>query len=103
MIDILEEFYTIHYNFGIIAGLMLLLAAWLGSKKNIKAVLMILGIFAVYNLVLTNKYKRDPHKKSTNNQHWCWVEEWQKEVDDYDPVKKLWEDKPADDDTDKRK
>jgi len=103
MIDILTEFYSIHYNFGIIAGLMLLLAAWLGSKKNIKAVLTILGIFLVYNLVLSNKAKRDQHNKTTNDKHWCWVEEWQKKTNEYDPVKKLWEDKPADDDTDKRK
>jgi len=103
MVDILKEFYSIHYNFGIIAGLMLLLAAWLGSRKNIKAVLIILGICLVYNLILSNKAKRDLHKKNINGKHWCWVEEWQKKTDEYDPVKKLWEDKPADDDVGKRK
>ncbi|MCL2260055.1 MAG: hypothetical protein FWC15_01715 [Fibromonadales bacterium] len=103
MVDILKEFYSIHYNFGIIAGLMLLLAAWLGSRKNIKAVLILLGICLVYNMVLSNKAKRDSHNKTVNGKHWCWVEEWQKKADDYDPVKELWKEKPADDDVNKRK
>ena len=104
MVEVLKAFYSIHYNFGIIAGLMVLFAAWLGSKKNVKGVLIVLGIFLVYNLVLYNKTRRDPHHRTTSQGgHWCWVEEWQKKTDEYDPVKKLWEDKPADDDLNKRK
>ncbi len=93
MIEILSEFYTNHYNFGIIAVLMLLLAAFFGSKKNFKGVVVMLSICLVYNLILYNKTKRDPN----------WYEKKQSEIEGFDPVKKLWEDKPADDDVDKRK
>jgi|TergutMp193P3_1026864.scaffolds.fasta_scaffold02534_5 uncharacterized membrane protein len=93
MIEILSGFYASHYNFGIIAVLMLLLAAFLGSKKNLKGVVVVLSIFLVYNLVLYNKTKREPN----------WYDKKEAEVKDFDPVKKLWDDKPADDDADKRK
>jgi hypothetical protein len=93
MIDVLQHFYTSHYNFGIIAAFMLLLAALLGSKKNAKGVLIMLGIFLVYNLVLYNKARRDPD----------WYDKAESEAKAYDPVKKLWEEKPADDDVNKRK
>jgi hypothetical protein len=93
MIDILTQFYTNHYNFGIIAVFILLVAAFLGSKKNVKGVLIMLGIFLVYNMVLYNKTKRDPN----------WYDKTEKEVQNYDPVKELWKEKPADDDVEKRK
>jgi hypothetical protein len=93
MIDVLQHFYTNHYNFGIIAVFMLLLVALLGSKKNAKGVLIMLGIFLVYNLVLYNKARRDPD----------WYDKAESKAKDYDPVKKLWEEKPADDDVNKRK
>jgi len=93
MVEVLQAFYTAHYNFGIIAILMLLLAAFLGSKKNVKGVLAVLGIFLVYNLVLYNKAKKDPD----------WYKTTEEKAKSYDPVKKLWEDKPADDDAGKRK
>jgi len=93
MIDILTEFYTVHYNFGLIALLILLLAAFMGSKKNFRGVVVMLCVFLVYNLILYNKTKRDPE----------WYEKQEAEVKAYDPVKKLWEDKPADDDVNKRK
>jgi hypothetical protein len=93
MIDILTGFYTLHYNFGIIAVLMLLLAAFMGSKKNFKGVVVMLSVFLVYNLILYNKTKRDPE----------WYEKQEAEVTSYDPVKKLWEERPADDDVNKRK
>jgi hypothetical protein len=93
IIDILEPFYMAHYNFGIIAILILLLTAFLGSKKNAKGVFIMLCIFLAYNLVLYNKTKRDPD----------WYEKAEGEAKAYDPVKKLWEEKPADDDINKRK
>ncbi len=93
MIDVLTEFYTVHYNFGLIAVLMLLLAAFMGSRKNIRGVVVILCVCVVYNLILYNKTKRDPE----------WYEKQEAEVKGYDPVKKLWENKPADDDVNKRK
>jgi len=93
MIDVLTEFYTAHYNLGIIAVLMLLLAAFIGSKKNVKGVVVILSIFLVYNLILYNKSKKDPY----------WLEKIQEKAGAYDPVKELWNDKPADDDVNKRK
>jgi hypothetical protein len=93
MVEILKEFYTTHYNFGIIAALMLLFALYLGSRKNFKGVLIFLGIFLVYNLIIHNKTKRDPE----------WYEKGEQKVKAFDPVKKLWEEKPADDDVNKRK
>ncbi len=93
MIDVLTEFYTNHYNLGIVAILMLLLAAFIASKKNVKGVVVVLCIFLVYNLVLYNKSKRDP----------LWLDKMQDKASAYDPVKDLWNDKPADDDADKRK
>jgi len=93
MIDVLSEFYTNHYNLGIIAIFMLLVAAFIGSKKNFKGVVVVLSIFLVYNLVLYNKTKRDPY----------WLEKIQDKATAYDPVKELWNEKPADDDVNKRK
>ncbi|GHV14271.1 hypothetical protein AGMMS49938_10110 [Fibrobacterales bacterium] len=93
MVDVLSEFYTAHYNFGMIAAFMLLLAAFLGSKKNIKGVAVVLCIFLVYNLVLFNKTKRNPE----------WYDEGEAKVKGYDPVKALWDAKSADDDPSKRK
>ena len=93
VIDVLYPFYTTHYNFGVIAILILLVAAWLGSKKNIKGAIAVVCIFLVYNLVMYKKTKRDPE----------WYEKKETQIKNYDPVKKLWEDKSADDDPDKRK
>ncbi|MCL2282185.1 MAG: hypothetical protein FWC26_02595 [Fibromonadales bacterium] len=93
MIEVLTEFYTNHYNFAIIGVLILLLTAFLGTKKNVKGIVLLLSLFLVYNLVLYNKTKKDPH----------WYEASEQKVNAYDPVKKLWEDKPADDDINKRK
>jgi hypothetical protein len=91
MIDILEPFYMAHYNFGIIGALILLFALYLGSRKNVKGVFMFLCIFLVYNLVLFNKTKRNPD----------WYDETEASVKSYDPVKELWNAKPADDDVNK--
>jgi len=93
MIDILQAFYIAHYNFGIIAILMLLLALWLISRKNFKGLLIIVGLFCAYNLILYNKTKRDPD----------WYDKKAAEIKSYDPVKKLWEEKPADDDINRQK
>ena len=94
MIDTLSQFYSAHYNFGIFAVLLLLLAAFLGSKKNLKGVLIVLGVFMVYNMVLYNKCRKEGMD---------WYSKKESEVKSFDPVKKLWEDKPADDDLNKRK
>jgi hypothetical protein len=93
MIEVLTPFYTTHYNFGIIGVLMVLLGLYLGSRKNFKGVLFMLGAFLVYNLVIYNKTKRDPE----------WYERGEEKVRSFDPVKKLWEERPADDDPNKRK
>jgi len=93
IVDILTQFYTVHYNFGLIAIFILLFAAWLGSKKNVKGVIAALCVFLVYNLVLYKKTERDPE----------WYDKKEAEFKGYDPVKKLWEEKSADDDPDKRK
>ena len=94
IIDVLSQFYSVHYNFGIIAAFLLLLAAFLGAKKeNIKGVIVVLCVFVVYNLVMYNKARKDPE----------WYQKKEAEVKSFDPVKKLWEEKPADDNIDKRK
>jgi len=93
MVDVLSQFYSVHYNFGIIALFMLLFAAWLGSRKNIKGAVTVLCICLVYNFVLFKKAERDPE----------WYSKKEAQVKGFDPVKKLWEDKSADDDPSKRK
>ena len=93
MIDILSQFYSAHYNFGIIAIFILLFAAFLGSKKNFKGVFAVLCLFLVYNLVLYNKAKRNPN----------WYNETEAKVKAYDPVKEAWDKKDGDDDPNKRK
>jgi len=93
MVEILTQFYTAHYNFGLIALFILLFAALLGSRKNVKGVIAALCVFLVYNLVLFKKTERDPE----------WYDKKEAEIRDYDPVKKLWEDKDADDDPNKYK
>ncbi|MDR2732427.1 MAG: hypothetical protein LBB36_04330 [Fibromonadaceae bacterium] len=93
MIDILSDFYIAHYNFAIIAGLMLLLALFLGSKKNVRSTIIVLCIFLVYNLVLYNKTRHDPD----------WYDKTEAKVKAYDPIKEAWNERPADDDVNKRK
>jgi len=93
IIDVLTPFYKVHYNFGMIAAFILLFAAYLGSRKNVKGLLITLGVFIAYNLVMFNFTRNDPD----------WYTKKETEVKAFDPVKKLWENKPADDDVKKRK
>ncbi len=93
MVDILTEFYTVHYNFGLIAAFILLLALYLGSRKNIRGVVVMLCILLVYNLIIFNKTKRDPD----------WYDKLEAKIKAYDPVKAAWDNKAGDDDPDKRK
>jgi hypothetical protein len=92
-IDILTEFYTVHYNFGLIALFMLLFALYLGSRKNVKGVVVTLCILLVYNLIIYNKTKRDPD----------WYEKTEAKIKAYDPVKEAWNNKEGDDDPNKHK
>jgi len=93
MTDILTEFYTVHYNFGLIAVFMLLFALYLGSKKNARGVVITLCLLLVYNLIIYNKTKRDPE----------WYEKTEARIKAYDPVKEAWDNKAGDDDPDKHK
>jgi hypothetical protein len=93
ILDVLQPFYMSHYNFAIIGGLILLLALYIGSRKNFKGVLFLLCLFMVYNLVLFNKTKRNPD----------WYDETEAQIKGYDPIKELWNEKPADDDVNKHK
>lgn len=83
MLEVLSSFYTTHYNFGIIAILMLLLTAFLGSKKNFKSVIVVLCIFLIYNLALFNKTKANPN----------WYTETEAKIKSFDPVKEAWDNK----------
>jgi len=93
MVDILTEFYTVHYNFGIIAALMLLFALFLASKKNVRGVVVTLCLLLVYNLIIFNKTKRDPD----------WYEKAEAKIKAYDPVKEAWDNRSADDDPNRHK
>ena len=78
--DILVEFYKVHYNFGILAGLMVMLALYLLTKRNTQGVAIILVIFVVYNLFLHTRTKHDPlwwdravqKIEETNVVDWIW-------------------------------
>jgi hypothetical protein len=93
IIDVLLPFYTAHINIAGIGLLILLLAIYLASRKNAKGVLLILCVFVVYNLVIFNKTKRNPD----------WYDETEAKVKGYDPIKELWNERPADDDVNKHK
>jgi len=93
MIDTLTSFYTVHYNFGLVAIFMLLIAIYLASKKNGKGVVVMLCLLLVYNLILYNKAKHDPK----------WYDKTEAKIKAYDPVKEAWDKKEGDDDPDKRK
>jgi len=93
MVDILTEFYTVHYNFGIAAILMLLFALYLGSRKNGRGVVVMLCLLLVYNLIIFNKTKRDPN----------WYDKLEAKIKAYDPVKEAWDNKAGDDDPNKHK
>jgi len=93
MVDILTEFYTVHYNFGLIAAFMLLLALYLASRKNVRGVVVMLCLLLVYNLIIFNKTKRDPD----------WYEKTEAKIKAYDPVKAAWDNKSADDDPNRHK
>ena len=93
MTDILTEFYTVHYNFGLIAAFMLLFALYLGSRKNIRGVVVMFCLCLVYNLIIYNKTKRDPD----------WYDKLEAKIKAYDPVKEAWDNKAGDDDPNKHK
>jgi len=93
MTEVLTEFYTVHYNFGLIAAFMLLFALYLGSKKNIRAAVVVLCLVLVYNLIIFNKTKRDPD----------WYDKLEAKIKAYDPVKEAWDNKAGDDDPNKHK
>jgi len=93
MVDVLKEFYIIHYNFGLIAAFILLFGLYLGSKKNIRGLVVALCLLLVYNLIIYNKTKRDPE----------WYDKLEAKIKAYDPVKEAWENKPGDDDPNKHK
>lgn len=58
--DILIEFYKIHYNFALIAGLMLALALYLLSRRNTQAIIFVLVVLLGYNIYIYTKTKNDP-------------------------------------------
>lgn len=93
MVEILTDFYMIHYNFAIIAGLMLLLALLFISKKNGRGFILMVSLFVVFNLILFNKTKRDPN----------WYEKTEAKIKAYDPIKEAWDNKDGDDDPNKHK
>jgi len=93
MVEILTEFYTTHYNLGLVAVFMLLFALYLGSRKNAKGVVVMLCLCLVYNLIIFNKTKRDPN----------WYDKLETKVKSYDPVKEAWDNKAGDDDPNKHK
>jgi hypothetical protein len=80
MINNLTAFYGSHYNFGIIAAFILLLAIILATKRNIRGTLVVLAIFLVYNVVLNKKYLKNPD----------WYEEGVEKVENTDVVGGLW-------------
>lgn len=78
--DILIEFYKVHYNFGLIAGLLALLALFLLSRRNTQGVILVLVLFVAYNAVVYSKTKHDPQwwvksmerLEQTNLVDWIW-------------------------------
>jgi len=93
MTEVLTEFYTVHYNLGLIAVFMLLFAIYLASRKNAKGVVVMLGLCLVYNLIIYNKTKLDPN----------WYDKLETKVKSYDPVKEAWDKKEGDDDPNKHR
>jgi len=93
MVEVLTEFYTVHYNLGLIAAFILLFALYLGSRKNFRGVIVMLCLLLVYNLIIFNKTKRDPN----------WYDKLEAKIKSYDPVKEAWDSKSADDDPDRHK
>jgi len=93
MVEVLTEFYTVHYNLGLVAVFMLLFALYLLSRKNAKGVVVMLCLLLVYNLIIFNKTKRDPN----------WYDKLETKVKAYDPVKEAWDKKEGDDDPYKHK
>jgi len=93
MTEVLTDFYTVHYNFGLIAVFMLLFAMYLGSRKNVRGVVVMLCFCLVYNLIIYNKTKRDPE----------WYDTLEAKIKAYDPVKEAWDNKAGDDDPNKHK
>ncbi|MDR2584011.1 MAG: hypothetical protein LBC75_11070 [Fibromonadaceae bacterium] len=93
MVDILTEFYKVHYNFALIAAFMLLFALYIGSRKNVRGVVVMLCLLLVYNLIIFNKTKRDPD----------WYDKLEAKIKAFDPVKAAWDNKVEDDDPNKHK
>ena len=62
MIDVLKLFYTVHFNMGALAVLMLFLLIYLLSKKNFKFGIIVLALLIAYNVGI---YKRTAGKSWT--------------------------------------
>lgn len=53
----LFDFYTIHYNLGLIVFLLVILGAFFAIKKNFKGMLVMLALLIVFNVFNYNKTK----------------------------------------------
>jgi len=78
--DILIEFYKVHYNFALVLALLVLLALYLLSRRNTQGVLLVLVLCLVYNVVLFTKTRSNPNwwdesmqrLEQTNFVDWLW-------------------------------
>ena len=69
MVDVLKAFYSVHYNFGILSILLVLLLIFFLTKKNFKFAIVTLAVVLVLNVGL---YKR------TDGKTWTITEEPEK-------------------------
>ncbi len=55
MIDVLKNFYLVHYNFGAVFALMLLLVILFAVKKNVKGIIILLALIIIGNVAIYSR------------------------------------------------
>lgn len=78
--DILIAFYKVHYNFGLVLALLVMLALYLLSRRNTQGVLLVLALCIVYNIFVFAKTRNNP----------AWWDDSMKRLEESNFVDWLW-------------
>lgn len=78
--ELLLEFFKIHYNFAAIAIIIALFGIFKLSQGNVKGFLIVMGVFLAYNISLKTMVNRNP----------LWFEEAMESASEFNFVDKIW-------------
>ncbi|HHX15153.1 MAG TPA: hypothetical protein GX724_03205 [Fibrobacter sp.] len=110
MIEVLKQFYSVHYNVGALCVLVFMGLFFVLTKKNYRTALILAVILTAFNIFIYNKTANRVWTLTEGEQtwkfsvlkdwtikdekgvvhHWCWLDEWWYQISKTDLVGKLW-------------